>query len=298
MKHIFIVNPVSGKGDGQKAARRIEAEIARRQLDAELHLTRYAGHARELAARLSADPDQVVYAAGGDGTIWEVLNGLPERGRLAILPCGTGNDYYRMIDPRNLSFEERLRQTLDGRWVTVDFGQCDRGRFHNCTTMGLDARVNALAVQLYQKYPLPRFSVYGIAALICALKPQIFEIELTTEHQTLRQKALLAAVMNGKSYGNGFYSAPQADLQDGLFDVCLIEPVSLLQILTLMPKYKKGLHTQLRQCRMIRASHVHIRLDRPTEMQSDGENFTADQLTLTLMHRQLTLQVPEASILK
>ena len=100
MKHIFIVNPTSGKGDGKRAAAAIQKEIEQNHLDGEIRLTEYAGQAQKLAAEIKPDPETIVYAVGGDGTIWEVLNGLPPGLRMGILPCGTGNDYYRMIDQR------------------------------------------------------------------------------------------------------------------------------------------------------------------------------------------------------
>lgn len=298
MKHIFIVNPISGKGDGKRAAELIRREIEAQKLNGEILLTQYAGHARQLASVIQPDDQTIVYAAGGDGTIGEVLNGLKPGIRMGILPCGTGNDYYRMIDSRKLDFSQMLRETIGGKWVDVDFGCCHDQRFHNCTTMGLDARVNDLAIRLYQRYPLPRFTIYGLAALICALKPQPFDLMLKTESETVHQKAILAAVMNGRYYGNGFTAAPDADLQDGLFDVCIIEPVSLLEYLWFMPRFMKGQHTHLSQCRMLRASRIEIRLNHPIPMQSDGEGFTADRLLITAGSWKQPLIVPQASPLK
>ena len=104
--------------------------------------------------------------------------------------------------------------------------------------------------------------------------------------------------MNGSSYGNGFIAAPQADLQDGLFDICLIEPLSLWETLWLMPKYKQGRHTHLKQCRILRASEVEIQVDQPILMQSDGEGFTSNHVKITTGPYKLPLIVPQASPLK
>ncbi len=298
MKHIFIVNPTSGKGDGKRAAAAIQKEIEQNHLDGEIRLTEYAGQAQKLAAEIKPDPETIVYAVGGDGTIWEVLNGLPPGLRMGILPCGTGNDYYRMIDQRKLPFAQMLHETIQGKPVEVDFGQCHHWRFHNCTTLGLDARVNDLAIKLYQNYPLPRFSVYGLAAVLCALKPAPFELVLKTETEMIRQKAIIAAVMNGSCYGNGFIAAPQADLQDGLFDICVIEPLTLWETLWLMPKYKQGKHTHLKQCKMLRASEIEIHVDKPILMQSDGEGFTSNHVRISTGPYKLPLIVPQASPLK
>ena len=295
MKHIFIINPTSGKGDGAQAVPLIRSEIEKLKLDAEIIVTEYAGHAQEVAASLPQDRDLIVYACGGDGTINEVLNGLKPGIRMGILPCGTGNDYYRMIDSRKLSFAKMLHETLTGRYVEVDYGITRNERFHNCTTMGLDARVNDLAIELYHKYPLPRFSVYGLAAVICALKPQPFEITVKTEQGTLKTRAILTAVMNGSCYGNGFTAAPQADLQDGLFDICIIEPVSLFTFFRFLPAYRKGNHTRLNPCRMLRASHVSITLNHAIAMQSDGEGFSGDHLDILMSSQKLPLIVPDAS---
>lgn len=90
MKHIFIVNPTSGKGDGKRAAAAIRKEIEQNHLDGEIRLTEYAGHAQKLAAEIQPDPETIVYAVGGDGTIWEVLNGLPQGLRMASCPAAQG----------------------------------------------------------------------------------------------------------------------------------------------------------------------------------------------------------------
>lgn len=298
MKHIFIVNPTSGKKAGKKAANVIREEMKQASVAYEVVETEYAGHAKVLAAYYGPQENVIIYAVGGDGTIWEVINGLPEGVCMGILPCGTGNDYYRMIYNSNLPFKDLLSQTIQGRIVQVDYGNSDSGCFHNCTTMGLDAQVNQLAIRLFKALPIPRKAVYGIAALITVLHPKPFQVEITTESQQFVQSVLLAAVMNGKWYGGGFNPTPQANLQDGYFDICLIESLHRFRLLQLLPQYFKGKHTKLKECRMLKAKQVKFHLNQPIAMQMDGEGFETDYIDFTVLEKKLTLLVPTNSLLK
>ncbi len=299
MKHIFIVNPTSGNGFAKNAIPLIKKIGDTKSLDYTILLTEYPGHARELAALYSIRENACLYSVGGDGTAYEILNGLSDRVPMAIIPCGTGNDFYRIIvETIPSSLEERILETIEGRIVEVDYGLSNHTRFLNCTTLGFDAEINHLVNTTMKKTHLPANLMYLTAALSKLVNPPCHSIRLVIDGQLLEQKVLLAAMMNGRFYGGGFNPTPQADIQDGFFDLCLVEPMPRRRILQLIGKYMKGQHTHFKECKILRGRHIIIDSDQPIVMQSDGEDFRDLHITLDLMRSALRLKVPQRSLLK
>ena len=97
MKHVFILNPFAGKKDSETYMGLISEYFSTHGGEYRILTTEYPGHASELAARYTAEEDVCVYAFGGDGTAYEVLNGLNDGVAMALIPNGTGNDYFRKI---------------------------------------------------------------------------------------------------------------------------------------------------------------------------------------------------------
>ena len=108
MKHIFIVNPVSGAGRGKKIGENIERVAPEMGLDYEIHYTTRGHEATEIAKRYKKEKN-IIYSVGGDGTLLEVLNGIiGSKNMLAVVPAGSGNDYYRNIKDR----EEQVKNDI------------------------------------------------------------------------------------------------------------------------------------------------------------------------------------------
>ena len=145
MKHIFIVNPVSGAGRGKKIGENIERVAPEMGLDYEIHYTTRGHEATEIAKRYKKEKN-IIYSVGGDGTLLEVLNGIiGSKNMLAVVPAGSGNDYYRNIkDREELSFP-------------VDVGKVNDLYFLNCCSFGIDAEIGHNAGLMKEK-KIPRTS--------------------------------------------------------------------------------------------------------------------------------------------
>jgi diacylglycerol kinase (ATP) len=295
MKHIFIINPVSGHGRSSKLVPWIHAYFANRENEYQIFITTGNGHAIELAAQYSVQDDVTVYACGGDGTAYEVLNGLQEGVPMAVIPSGTGNDFTRSFQyPKTLkSLKDILIQTIEGRNVQIDIGEANGLRFHNCTTMGLDAKVTIKAQTVGKKLPLPSKLVY-IVSLFMTLKERApVELQLTLDGKTTVHEMILCAVMNGKFYGGGFKPTPDASVQDGLFDVCLVDYCDLWTILRLLPKYMFGTHIHEKQAHFYKADKLEIRTLEPIASQIDGEVYHLQEYKFIMRPKWLTTRVPQ-----
>lgn len=270
-----ILNPTAGGGRAGRAAAAIERELAGRGIVADVVLTRARGHATELAAEAAPDHDLVV-AAGGDGTIHEVANGLlavaaeQRRARLAVLPIGTGNDFAKLLGGHRL--EHAFDCILRGAPRELDVGLV-RWRDHseyfiNGMGTGIDVEV------VRQIARLPRFR--GITGyLIGVLRAlRVFEpirARLRVDGVDVDGRVMIVGVGNGVSQGGGFYITPAATPDDGRLDLCVIDEMSLPRVLVTLPRLLRGRHVNLSSVHMMTFEHLEIETDAPLFFQLDGE---------------------------
>lgn len=295
MKHIFIINPVSGHGRSSKLVPWIQAYFIHREGDYQIHMTTGKGHASELAAQYSVADDVTIYACGGDGTAYEVLNGIQKGVSMAVIPSGTGNDFTRSFQyPKDLkTLKDILIQTIEGRFVQIDIGEANGLLFHNCTTMGLDAKVTIKAEKVGKKLILPSKLVYLVSLFLTLKERAPIELRLTLDGKVTTHQVILCAVMNGKFYGGGFKPTPDASVQDGVFDVCLVDYCDLFTILRLLPKYMFGTHIHEKQAHFYKADHLEIKTLEPIASQIDGEVFYLQEYKFIMHPKWLTVRVPQ-----
>ncbi len=297
MKHIFIINPYSGTHTGVSLVPTIEAYFNDHPGDYIIHQTLYHKHAYELAQKYS-DEDVTFYVVGGDGTTNEVLNGMTDKQALAIIPSGTGNDFYRMLQIPKMTIEHLLAQTIEGREVRVDYGVANKLRFINCFSMGFDADIGIMADRLKKKYPVLTPFVYALATFSMLLKRQNRPLVLNFGKQKLETNSLMVAVMNGQFYGGGFVPTPMASIQDGELDVCVVENTFLLNVLRLLPKYMKGTHTKERVVRFYKVKEMRLEGVFEMNAQTDGEGMLAQKIDFAIVSKGLRLRVPQVSTLQ
>lgn len=253
--------------------------------------TVYPTHATELACQAGEDGFQMVIAAGGDGTVHEVINGLMQvpaerRPRLGIIPLGSGNDFAHAagIHPRP---ELALRQAFVGSPHRVDIGLMEDGRsrryFDNAVGIGFDATVT---IRSRKFTALRGFLIYLIAVLqTIILNHDAPRLRVTTDQETFDENMLMLVIANGPREGGGFRVAPQAVLDDGVFHYAAVRKVSRSMMLRLIPEVMKGTHGRFRQVRMGQLQRLNLQADRPLTIHADGEiiaGFGVDVRSLSL----------------
>lgn len=297
---MIIANPTAGHGKGARLIPKIEQELARLGMDYTLMRTEHPGHAIDLACQAAEDGAGVVVAAGGDGTVNEVLNGLMEarktsqnRPALGVLCVGRGNDFAPAPGiPSDVpggcqTLKEDHRRTIDiGRFSGGKFPQ---GRyFANTVGVGFDA------IGTIEVAKLPRWG--GFFSFLIAILKTIFlyykgpTVKIDYDGQTLTTPTLLVSVMNGMRLGGGFWMAPEAKIDDGLFDIVVGRQVSRWRMLRLIPYFMKGTQGTQPEVSTLRASRVSITaLAGALPSQSDGEIICVDgtRLDIELLPRQI-----------
>ena len=119
MKHVFILNPVSGRESAKTLIPVIEDYFKNSEEEYEILKTEYAGHAKELASQFHKEDNVCIYATGGDGTLWEVVNGLKPEVTFSIIPSGTGNDFFRMIEANIYDMAKLVKDTIEGEEIKI-----------------------------------------------------------------------------------------------------------------------------------------------------------------------------------
>lgn len=306
MRHIFIVNPAAGKNHAATdLIPAIRAACERQGCEYTIHITAAPGEATRLAAEASASGEPCrLYACGGDGTLWEVLAGIPvgSSTEFAPVPCGSGNDFVRMLGgPQPFLQLERL---IAAPSVAVDGMECRCGdrpvRYAlNVAATGMDAAV-AYHMGRIKRRPL----VSGSMAYDLALAKVFFgrlgcrlRVRMTTAAGMIERQGrfLFALCANGTHYGGGYCGAPQACPADGLLDFVLVDKMPRMRILQLLPHYKRGTHVGKAGIHTFRGTAMAVTSDRPIPATLDGECFLTDSWEIRLCPSAWRLVLPEGA---
>ena len=207
-------------------------------------------------------------AAGGDGTVHHVLNGLAGTGAaLGIIPLGSGNDLARNLG-LPLDVEQAARLALTGPPRRVDLGSVAGRCFAGVASFGLDSYANRIANRHTR---LSGTALYIYAMLRSLIEFQIPSVSIESDGGGFRGPMMLAAAANGPSYGGGMRIAPRADMADGRLDLCVVRRMSRLKLLRCFPEVFRGTHLRHPEVSYFQASRIRIEADRPLDIFADGE---------------------------
>ena len=296
-KALLIVNPTARHGETEKLIPVLEQLLA--NLPHHTVITTHIGHATQLAAD-AADYD-IVVACGGDGTAHEVLNGLmrlPAKTRpaLGLLATGSGNDTRRTLGvPKDLA--QAALGLATGERRRFDVGVCNGTYFNNSFATGLDAKVTAKAVEY--KITTRRSGLWlYLSALLNVLFRDLSSFPLRVAFDGAPAETcdtLILAATIGPTYGGGFFITPDAIPDDGLFDVCMIDPLGLPEALARLPFVVTGKHTGMRPVHMSRHATIVIECDAPLPAQIDGEVLLSDRYEIAILPGAIECIVPRGS---
>ncbi len=269
MKLLFLANPSAAGRRARRLLPFIRQAIARRAPGFDYHESQDAADLRRQAESAARAGYERILVAGGDGSAHAAVNAL--RGTqtaLGIVPLGHGNDLARALgvplDPL-AAVEFLLRAPV----VSIDLARVGDIVYGCVAGVGLDAATNRRANAWGGR--LTGHTRYFLTALYTLATYWAIRIELTSDTESFSGEVMWVAVANAPNYGGGLRIAPQARLDDGLLDVCIIERISTFGLLRLYPAILRGEHVGAPNVRYFRASR--LRLDAPAgaELFGDGE---------------------------
>jgi diacylglycerol kinase (ATP) len=265
---LLVVNPAAAGGRLGKQWPRIHARLAAAGFEAPLVFTRAPGHATELAAAAVAHGERVVIAAGGDGTICEVVQGLHDAGgaTLGVIPLGTGNDAARTLGVP-LRLESAVQTLLAGTTRTVDLIRAGDRVVLNAIGVGLLGAINVNAASIK--------IVRGIAAYLGAAAGTLFsyecpQITLSNGSFDYRGRMTILAIHNGITTGGGFRLTPAAVPDDGVLDACLVEATAVPARLARLVAAVRGTLVEMPGCHALRFTTLDLRTEVPLPCHFDG----------------------------
>ena len=278
MNYCFIVNPASGRGKGLGVGRELEERLQYLNLDYQVLYTKAPGHAIELA-QTAKEKFECVVAVGGDGTLNEVVNGLGQSGcTLGLLPVGSGNDFARAVSLET-KLDVALNKLLRGRIRAVDLGKVNERYFHNGVGVGFDAHVVHTSLKVKR---LRGNAIYLYSVLRTLFKYRPVSLAMQFNNQTHTNDYFMVTVGNGMSLGGGFLLTPDAQIDDGLFDLCLIQNMPMPSVLRNLLKVYSGKHKEDPRVEIVRTENLKIQSQEPFAVHVDGELLGMDLTALNV----------------
>jgi diacylglycerol kinase (ATP) len=269
---VVVANPAAGHGRAGRLIGKVTSALHRLRLPHEIRVSE-SGPDVERLARVAADGGaKIVAALGGDGTISLAANGLLGTGAaLAALPAGTGDDFAKGIGVGKLESAVELLanpKTVDLDVIEVTTGAVKRS-FINIAGAGFDSEVNETANGMTVKLGATGTYVVALLKTLSRFSPASFTIQVDDERMEL--DAMLVEVGSGRWTGGGMKVLPNAIMNDGLLDVCVVEALSKPAFLRAFPRVFVGSHTTHPKVRMRTGSKVQVEANRRVLVFADGE---------------------------
>jgi YegS/Rv2252/BmrU family lipid kinase len=288
----FIVNPLAGHGKYRKTINSIQKALSDSGLKYDIEVPQHSEETISIAKKAAENHD-VVVAAGGDGTINAVLNGIiGTQAMLGIIPIGTGNGIAREFDLP--SDPEEIYQILtSGHTRSVDVGEVNGRYFLGTAGLGFDALISKFTQT--KRGPLRGMWLYFFAGFVMFLNYTPKEVNLKINGKSINVIPLIITIANVKRYGGRALVAPDAKPDDGLFDVCIIREMSALRLLLNISKLFNGNHIYMPEVAIYRGNEVSISVsDIVVPIHVDGESIGSySQLDFSLVPKAVKVLVPK-----
>lgn len=308
MIYHFILNPKSGRSPQQKAMeQQIVDACLKRQLSYHIYYTTQRQDAityiRSMVKEYPGERQRFI-CVGGDGTINEIANSAPSNPNVefGVIPNGSGNDFVRNFTNRR-RFSE-IDSQIDGEVHSFDLIKCNDDYCVNMVNIGFDCSV-VIEADRFRKYKFISPSISYILGVVIGFFFKKFGTKMRIifdDGEIIDKDLTLTAIGNGKFCGGGFKSAPHADLNDGLADICIIDKVSRLTFIQLVGAYKEGTYLQKKSAKKIikyrRVNHFKMEFEEPMAICIDGEISNAKTVDFTVVPNAFNFVIPKGSALK
>ncbi len=286
-KILFIVNPHSGT-----SIKPINEEVIRSHFDHpnwSIESTKYAGHARDIAARAKDHVDAII-AIGGDGTVNEVVSAIVDSSVvLGIIPKGSGNGLSNFLGiPKDLTGALNLIKA--GEVLAIDSMSLNEHRFVNMAGIGFDAHI----AHIFKDFGSREFFSYSKLVVNEFRKYPGIRVKLRYNGNDTREESVFVlSFANSSQYGNNAHIAPAAVIDDGLTDVCIVRKFPLISSLAIVYKLFNKSLIDSSYYSSFKVQEIHVTSDTEMYAHVDGEPIVVGKEALLTVHsRNLKVLVP------
>jgi len=290
MKHYILVNPVSGNKKGLKHGIIVKKLLKKYKIEATIIVSEYPKHLTKIAKKLSSKHHCRFYSIGGDGTLNEVISGIiGTESEIVVVPCGTGNDFVKSIS-KYVSLRKIILNSIDKDSTPTDVLKINKDKYCiNILNCGFDAMV-AKNVDYFRIVPFISGKMkYNLAIFYTLLVNKNYKFKIRTKNNVEKGNYTLVAIANGKYYGGGIPPCPDANVEDGILDVCAIDSTRVRQKIVLLPKYKQGKHIGLKQAKFFKTDKVYLVSTKEFPVSIDGEVIYTNKLNIKVLPKAVNI---------
>jgi len=300
MKTLLVVNPAAGHGRGKKCFSRLESRLRAEIPGLEVRFSEHAGHAIEIGREAaSVDYDRII-CLGGDGTPYEVINGLYAEGRparvpeIGQIPAGTGNSFLRDFDI--LKPEQALEAILAGRRRKVDLVEFhyqegpETVRRYSLNILGVGLIADILQLT-NERLKFLGAAGYSLAVLIRLARGMNNRITIEADGRRLEVVDSALAISNSKYTGGKMKIAPPADTSDGRADLVLFNGVNRREIVSIFGGVFSGKHMAHPKVETLQAASISVEADPALRLMADGELLGTTPLRVKVLPAELFILV-------
>jgi YegS/Rv2252/BmrU family lipid kinase len=293
MRIIIVYNPQAAHGRTKKILPRVNALFEEKGIDVDIHMTQYPKNGIEIVKEINFAEYDGIIAAGGDGTLFEVINGYflnPGKKRIpiGILPIGTGNAFAKDLYVDSSKWEDAVDVISLNRPKKVDVGRVKtQGKefyYMNILGLGFVSDVTKTAYRL--KFFGNISYTLGVLYQTAFLNPHQLTIEL--DGKKLTRENIFVEISNTR-YTSNFFMAPAAKIDDGFLDVTLLKKTTRRKLLKAFPKVFTGEHVNLDIVETFKARHIKIATDIPKVLTPDGEIFGETPLEIDCLEKAVEI---------
>ena len=288
----LIYNPTAGRGRARRYVREIEEYLRARGARVDCEPSTGPEDLVRIAAESSRAGYDRVVIAGGDGTLNLAVREFDlEKGTLALIPMGSGDDFAKVCGiPRTIA--GACDVVLNGQVREVDVAVANGLRYLGVAGLGFDSEVADYANRNVKFLRGSAVYLYAILRVLPKFTPR--PVRLRTEHGTRDEHIMFAAVGNTRQYGGGIRITPDAIIDDGLLDLCIVHQTTRVQLLKTLPKAYTGAHVKSPFVEMVRGREFSFESETPMAVYADGEPLTRTPVSFGLLGR-LRFVVPRSS---
>lgn len=295
MRYIYIINPAAGKGKGPETLIPKIKDYFKENGNYTVYVTEKAGEASVIAQREAEKGDDIkIFACGGEGTFFEVLNGVAgfSNVQLGVIPCGSANDFLKAFGGKELFAD--IGEMADGESLPLDLIKADDMYCINQCSVGMDALV-ADGMQKYKKWPLVSGKMaYNLAIVKLFLGKIGLDLKIKIDEDIqITKNCLFAVCANGPVYGGGYTSAPYATPYDGKLDFTIVDTISKFKVLSFLKSYSAGTQEKYDYCTMGNCLSMEISADKPFPVNLDGEILHKKSVKFEIVKRAVKFIVPQ-----
>jgi len=296
MKVLLIFNNFAGNKKASTLLKEVQKELLEHNIQYDLEIPAYPGNGAEIVEAAKLKNYDAVVAAGGDGTLYDVVNGLfkndlDQKIPIGIIPVGTGNAFVRDMPLLTNEWKRSIEIIKAGKTKTVDVGSfiTEKKQFYFLNILGLgfvaDVGWTAHKLKLFGNFSY----TLGVIWQTLFLKPT--RMFFKTDKKEFELDALFVEVSNSK-YTANFLMAPDAKLDDGLFDVTIAKPMGRIKLLRSFPKILTGEHIHLDEVMHFTTKSIEVKTKSKKILTPDGELMGSTPVSIECLKQRVEVYWP------